>query len=461
MQQQVRGLLALVQQKGDYFTIMEMQNKLDVKSMDMRTLSIWLESLSLLKPKPQKLMHSGLLNREWAGMKTKDYARILTAVGRMEPMPRKICGLLLEQAPKHIHVSNSIELARILYGTSRYNPKHRLLHLGFNRFKDIQPNLDTMWEVCFLVYSFRQLYPKNPLIFDLCEQSLDRVSILNDDNTSLLLQGLVHGQYHPQLLEQVIAHTRTVLNLETDLSLLIRTLHHLSLCSRIDSFLPLLQDRLHLLNPRQFCVFLEALDRQDTEIPPKVLEHILRDSKTLLDNPDAAVSRRIKRITSPTFYFRVGGEVPGCPSVQTFNDGQSYGPCNGGRGVKYGTAESKYYVAIRNAAQYCGQTITATFGSRQIQLKVMDECPGCAKDNHLDMSLEALIELTGSKEIACAINRMPPMINWNFGGKPQDQPVHTPTSTDDEKPTESAKHTTKSAISTVTSLATNKVTYKD
>jgi hypothetical protein len=42
----------------------------------------------------------------------------------------------------------------------------------------------------------------------------------------------------------------------------------------------------------------------------------------------------------------------------------------------------------------------------------MDECPACKEYNHVDMSLDALIELTGSKENACAINRGLPMITW-------------------------------------------------
>jgi len=114
-----------------------------------------------------------------------------------------------------------------------------------------------------------------------------------------------------------------------------------------------------------------------------------------------------------TFYFRVGENVQGCPDVQTFNDGNRYGPCseNGEQGVKY-TGNSKYWVAIANAGSRCGDTITVNYGGNSLQLKVMDECPACAIDNHVDMSLEALIELTGSKENACAINTVLPMITW-------------------------------------------------
>jgi Zn ribbon nucleic-acid-binding protein len=44
----------------------------------------------------------------------------------------------------------------------------------------------------------------------------------------------------------------------------------------------------------------------------------------------------------------------------------------------------------------------------------MEECPACNKDNNLDMSLEALVELTGSIENACAINKPLPIISWSF-----------------------------------------------
>ena len=114
-----------------------------------------------------------------------------------------------------------------------------------------------------------------------------------------------------------------------------------------------------------------------------------------------------------TFYFRVGENVQGCPDVQSFNDGNRYGPCSEGgeKGVKY-TENSKYWVAIANAGSRCRDTITVNYGGNSLQLKVMDECPACAIDNHVDMSLEALIELTGSKENACAINTVLPMITW-------------------------------------------------
>lgn len=119
--------------------------------------------------------------------------------------------------------------------------------------------------------------------------------------------------------------------------------------------------------------------------------------------------------TIATFYFRVGPDIIGCPQVQTFNDNNRYGPCNfnGRYGVKY-TKKSKYWAAIKNGNKFCGKNIIVYYNNNKIKLKIMDECPGCYKDNHVDMSLDALIKLTGSKENACAINRPPPRISWKF-----------------------------------------------
>jgi hypothetical protein len=114
--------------------------------------------------------------------------------------------------------------------------------------------------------------------------------------------------------------------------------------------------------------------------------------------------------SAATFYFRVGSDQPGCPNVQTFNDGNIYGPCN----AKY-TSSSKYWAAISGGGRHCGEEITVSYGDRNIVLTVMDECPACAVDNHVDMSLDALIELTGSVEAACSINRLPPQVTWKFG----------------------------------------------
>jgi hypothetical protein len=47
-------------------------------------------------------------------------------------------------------------------------------------------------------------------------------------------------------------------------------------------------------------------------------------------------------------------------------------------------------------------------------LQVMDCCVACEEDGHVDMGLEALIELSGSKEVACAIGMSPTKVNWIF-----------------------------------------------
>jgi hypothetical protein len=121
--------------------------------------------------------------------------------------------------------------------------------------------------------------------------------------------------------------------------------------------------------------------------------------------------------SAATFYFRVGPDQPGCPTVQTFNDGNIYGPCN----AKYGES-SKYWAAISGGGQHCGEQITVSYGDRDIVLTVMDECPACAVDNHVDMSLDALVELTGSVNAACAINTLQPQVTWRFGGSSQSPP---------------------------------------
>jgi hypothetical protein len=108
-----------------------------------------------------------------------------------------------------------------------------------------------------------------------------------------------------------------------------------------------------------------------------------------------------------TFYFRINDDIDGCPDVQTFNDNNTYGPC----GAQY-NSNSKYWCAIKNAKDYCGKSLTVYYKENSIDLIVMDECPSC--DNKVDMSLEALIELTGSKENACAINQELPDIKWNL-----------------------------------------------
>lgn len=118
--------------------------------------------------------------------------------------------------------------------------------------------------------------------------------------------------------------------------------------------------------------------------------------------------------TIATYYFRIGdNNIEGCAPVQNFNDGNSYGPCNNYQGVKY-TSDSKYWVAIGNAQQHCGKNIEVVYNGKAMTFQVMDNCPACVADNHVDMGLEALIELTGSKENACAISKSLPNISWRF-----------------------------------------------
>jgi hypothetical protein len=121
--------------------------------------------------------------------------------------------------------------------------------------------------------------------------------------------------------------------------------------------------------------------------------------------------------TKATYYFSDGSSHPGCAPVQTFNDGQRYGPCvgdDGQPGVLYG-ASSKYWAAVANGREHCGKNIRMCYGSSCIKLVVKDSCPGC-DDGHVDFGLEALVELTGSDEHACAINRLQPQVTWGFDG---------------------------------------------
>lgn len=114
-----------------------------------------------------------------------------------------------------------------------------------------------------------------------------------------------------------------------------------------------------------------------------------------------------------TFYFRTGEDHAGCPNVQTFNDNNRYGPCNldGNSGVLY-NSDSKYWVALKNVYNHCGKMITVYYNNNSMNLTAVDECPLCG--NNIDMGLDALIELTGSKEAACAINMPLPDIKWKF-----------------------------------------------
>jgi hypothetical protein len=122
---------------------------------------------------------------------------------------------------------------------------------------------------------------------------------------------------------------------------------------------------------------------------------------------------RIELLTSPAFYFSSGLEYTGCPPVQTFNDGFRYGPCFGG--VSYNES-SKYWVATFDAELHCGENISVEYNGASMTLVVMDRCPGCS-DGHIDMGLDALVELTGSKEIACAIGLPLVKVNWEYTGE--------------------------------------------
>jgi hypothetical protein len=112
--------------------------------------------------------------------------------------------------------------------------------------------------------------------------------------------------------------------------------------------------------------------------------------------------------TYATFYFRIGEDKTGCPLVQNF-DGH-FGSC----GQAY-NSDSKYWVAIANGNSYCGSNIRVKYSNTdtEMTLTVMDTCPGCT-DGHIDMGLDALIELTGSIGAACAIDRELPKIEWSF-----------------------------------------------
>jgi hypothetical protein len=143
-----------------------------------------------------------------------------------------------------------------------------------------------------------------------------------------------------------------------------------------------------------------------------ILQNDQKQSVTVYDN--IKPTNILEKSGKASYYFRVGNDRPGCPIVQTFNDGNSYGPCNNGNGVKYnGDSETKYWVAIKNAELHCGKTITINYKKKSIKLKVMDKCPSCS-DYDLDMSLDALVEVTDSVESACSINTTPPIISWSF-----------------------------------------------
>ena len=72
-----------------------------------------------------------------------------------------------------------------------------------------------------------------------------------------------------------------------------------------------------------------------------------------------------------TFYFRINDDISGCPGVQNFKD--NYGSCN-----QIYTNYSKYWVAINNGKDYCGEKIFVSFEnstfSNNLTLTIMDRC---------------------------------------------------------------------------------------
>ncbi|KAI8908385.1 hypothetical protein EDD86DRAFT_207469 [Gorgonomyces haynaldii] len=124
--------------------------------------------------------------------------------------------------------------------------------------------------------------------------------------------------------------------------------------------------------------------------------------------------------TSPTFYFNVGASGGSCPSSPNLSSGGVFSAC----GNQYNSG-SKYWAAIKGSYGHCGESLIMTYQGRSITLEVRDECPGCG-DGHVDMSLDALVELTGSYDAACAVNRMPVVVDWYLGGSGSNQQQPSP-----------------------------------
>ena len=162
-------------------------------------------------------------------------------------------------------------------------------------------------------------------------------------------------------------------------------------------------------------VFSYTLHNIECNNNPNNINNNVNNNPSNVNNNQSNVNNNQSNVNAgkATFYFRIGENINGCAPVQTFNDGNRYGPCNynGNAGVQY-NSNSKYWSAISNASSHCGEKITVYYNNKSIQLTIMDECPGCG--NNVDMSLDALIELTGSKENACAINLPLPDIKWHF-----------------------------------------------
>jgi hypothetical protein len=137
-------------------------------------------------------------------------------------------------------------------------------------------------------------------------------------------------------------------------------------------------------------------------------------TKTESDSSSAG-SKGAVTVAKPTFYFRVGQLPKGCPPVQSVNKEFKNAKTACGQNLR---SAGKYGVAIHNGKSHCGKEIVASYKGKSVKLTVVDACPGCAGDNHLDMSLDALQELFGGKtSLTCAINTVTPKISWKFTGK--------------------------------------------
>lgn len=162
----------------------------------------------------------------------------------------------------------------------------------------------------------------------------------------------------------------------------------------------------------------QSPQQSQQQSPPQQSQQSQQQSPSQQSPPQQSPPQQIiNQGIIPTYYFRINDDIPNCAPVQNFDNGFAFGPCNGGQGVFY-NKNSKYWVAINNAKSYCGKQIKVNYKTdsdrtNSLILTVMDECPGCG-NSKIDMSLEALVELTGSIDIACSINRPQPQITWEF-----------------------------------------------
>lgn len=119
--------------------------------------------------------------------------------------------------------------------------------------------------------------------------------------------------------------------------------------------------------------------------------------------------------STPTFYYRISDKLPNerCPNVQRADVEfkNAYTSC----GLLLSDV-GKYGAAISGGSNHCGKKIQVKSDSgKTLTLTVVDTCPACDKDNHVDISLDALVELfDGDSTKACGIDRTVPQISWNF-----------------------------------------------